>query len=110
MSRLWTRARWAQVCGRCGARIDRGQPCQRIILAGVRRERRRCAACAEGPVPPDLPADPVIAAHVRPMVSLRFLTGVPYVDWKRKAAGDDDARDDVRPAPPLVYVDWVPED
>jgi ribosomal protein S27AE len=43
------------LCGRCGAIIERNEPILEITLPNVKRKSRRCGACAESPVPPDLP-------------------------------------------------------
>lgn len=40
----------SEVCGNCSREIPNGQPMQVIALRGVSRVRRRCEACAEGPV------------------------------------------------------------
>lgn len=54
--RTWARATHDRRCGGCGGHIRIGAPFIEITIEGIRAAMRRCATCAGGPVPPDLPA------------------------------------------------------
>lgn len=98
--RSWARARFEELCGYCRKPIYVGHPMQRITLASISRERRRCLECAEGPVPPGLPADPIVEHQTtKRMVPVRALAGLTGFDWKRKASGDEQP----------MMKEWVPE-
>jgi hypothetical protein len=53
--RTWTRLPYEKLCGQCSRPIYREQPLQVITMTGVERRLYRCAECADGPVPTDLP-------------------------------------------------------
>ena len=89
--RHWSRAVCEELCGYCQQVIYVGQPVQEIRVTGITRTMRRCMTCAEGPVPPDLPATHVPSARTKPMVPIRSLAGLP-LDWKQRAAGEAQAR------------------
>ncbi len=59
--RTWERARsTSERCGRCGAAFGVGDPMQRTAIPGLplKQQLKRCTACADGPVPADLPPLP----------------------------------------------------
>jgi len=94
MSRQWTRAEQAKLCGLCGELIALGEPAVIICVNGITRKRWRCQACAGEP-PPDLPpllprdeiiCDPQTPNPTRPPWSVH--------DWKRKQAGERDPGED----------------
>lgn len=58
LMRKWQRAERDLYCGRCGAKVPRGEPIQRIDLQGMTRGLYRGQCCA-GEAPPDLHALPV---------------------------------------------------
>lgn len=92
MSRTWQRSAVDTLCsGRCNHTvIRRGDPVQFISLPGVTRTLTRCRHCAEGDVPPNLPAEIVNKAEpIVPSMPARFsVTDIPF-DYKRAAGGDD---------------------
>lgn len=53
--RSWSRAIVSVRCGKCGTLLPEGALVQTIRLRGVKRPLCRCALCAEGEAPPDLP-------------------------------------------------------
>lgn len=67
--REWTRYAYEKLCGVCSAQITRGRPIQVISLPGQAWRMYRCEACADGPVPPDLPPLIETARGQRPMTS-----------------------------------------
>lgn len=89
--RQWTRARLRTACGQCAALIGVGDPIQQITIDGVRFVRTRCAACASGPVPPDLPALVELKKTEPLQVMRRFgLLPLDERDWKVAQAGDNE--------------------
>jgi hypothetical protein len=85
MARAWRRAARWMLCGRCGHALAVGSPVQVITLTGVQRELHRCAGCADGEVPPDLPARVLPGSRTRAMTPIRTLK--TWQDWKAKASG-----------------------
>ena len=57
--RAWERVLYQEHCGNCGIEMLAGNPMQTITRNGLRRKLLRCGSCADGPVPPDLPENPV---------------------------------------------------
>jgi hypothetical protein len=94
--RAWERVRVGQLCGRCGAALEVGDPILVITLVrGTRRPRQfiRCAGC-EGPAPPDLPLliETPRGATGPPLV---YPAGWPYGgdDWRARASGREPGED-----------------
>jgi len=88
--RKWVRSPGDVICGgsRCGGVVIRlGEPMQIVLIAGVKRELRRCPMCAEGEAPPDLP--PFIQEAPVPVLSgwSRFGRDLP-IDVKQRASGE----------------------
>lgn len=92
--RTWTRAAADVLCGRCGVVLHRGEPLLEIQIAGLTRPRRRCGACAGGPVPVDLP--PLVERMAAPPQRVPIRAGaiaLPF-DFKMAQAGREPGEDD----------------
>ncbi len=85
MSRIWQKSQLPVLCGRCGATVAAGEPVQQVSLLGLRRPLWRCQGCAQGEVPPDLPAHVERSQTTKRMTPIRALK-IP--DFKAKAAGE----------------------
>lgn len=94
--RQWARCRARlMLCMGCAGEVKRGDPVQEIRLAGVKRVLMRCAKCADGAPPDDLPELPPLtpqwpAPSGKPsghgMTPMKQLADV--VDFKQKQTGD----------------------
>lgn len=74
-------------CGLCRSTIERGQPYQQVRSDGMRRVRVRCADCAEGPVPPDLPMQDAPAQQLTRKMQ-RLKDAIANTDWKKRAEAE----------------------
>ncbi len=96
----WTRAvRDTESCGKCGEAITVGEPMRTYRLPGVTSVKVRCAACADDPVPTDLPrvADRVPGTAPPPVDLSRLgqrFSALP-LDGKALAIGREPGEDDV---------------
>jgi hypothetical protein len=84
--RTWTRTPHARLCGGCGHAMKPKDPVQLVKVLGVARVLARCSQCADGDVPPDLPADMEIIGE-RPQPVMVSLGGMAR-DYKRAQGGD----------------------
>lgn len=96
--RTWQRAPIDRSCGRCGERIERGQPMLIITTAISGRKFIRCVRrrCAEERPPADLPplVEHATVKDLQPMVPIRTgLDALPF-DFKHAAAGREPGEDD----------------
>jgi hypothetical protein len=85
--RTWVRAVETRLCGRCGAVIARGEAFLELQLPGVLTKKRRCAGCAEQPVPtlPPLVERTVTwtPPKVAPMTKLRLVIPAALDEWEK---------------------------
>lgn len=83
-------------CGKCHTTIRRGEPLLEFFFAAVKHPKKRCVACADYPLPDDLPAlvdrAPVSTA---PMVHLRTGLGMLPLDFKTRQVEREPGEDDV---------------
>lgn len=90
--RRWVRATVRYLrCGYCRAPIAVGDPMQLIELVQVVQPKRRCAKCAEGKVPADLPALDTSTRKSYARQKTVSHSGAPALplDGKAAAAGSD---------------------
>ncbi len=93
--RTWSRSGGDQLCGRCKSPIGRTDPILIIRLHGGTSVRVRCQACADEPVPSNLPPLPALGP-VRSILPVPTGPGALPFDWKTCAAvaerepGEDD--------------------
>ena len=53
--RTWVRVATDTLCGRCGAQLSSNAPAQLVTMPPATWKLLRCVACADGPVPDELP-------------------------------------------------------
>ena len=83
--RRWKRAVVTVRCGACPSLIPAGDPAQEVILPGMKRSLVRCRGCADGDVPPDLPA---VMETTAPAGMVRFQPSLLPRDFKLAQAGE----------------------
>ena len=86
--RIWVRATKATRCGRCPVVIPLGAPMQRVPLPQVKTPLVRCAACAEGEAPPDLPERMERREPEAPVTLTRFSRAALPKDFKMRQSGE----------------------
>lgn len=83
-------------CGGCDQPIAPGDPVQVVTLEGLQRELLRCAGCAEGDVPPGLPAlleQVPEFGRFQPIHAVAARAGhLLPLDRKRRQSGDGEGR------------------
>jgi len=88
--REWKRAPVTLTCGRCAGRIAPGAPVLVLMPAMVRNRHYHCAACADEPVPADLPpARVAVTADPIPARLGRLVGSDLPLDWKTRRSGDE---------------------
>ena len=97
--RVWRRAPALTICGGpCGKMISKGAPMLAIRITGITQRYLRCAACADEPVPDDLPPLseqlPIAPTHKAANSPLFASVGSLAKDWKMKQAGREPGEDD----------------
>jgi len=93
--RTWRRAFITERCGRCGKPIETGAPVQEIQpLAGLRRPKLRCVACADEAEPVDLPALVARQIPMTPMAHIRTGLDTLPLDFKQRQMGREPGEDD----------------
>jgi ribosomal protein S27E len=88
--RTWSRAACDQKCGRCGQRIERGDPLQTLRFHSGTFVKVRCKNCGTEPAPADLPPLVERQVAVRPMLHIASGASALPLDWKARALGERD--------------------
>lgn len=79
--RTWERCTHVARCGHCGAVLTVGMAMQRIQFTGQKRRLVRCADCADGEVPPDLPLLVEPGRSTKPMQPIATTAAKVTHDW-----------------------------
>lgn len=86
-ARVWGRLQGDGLCGLCRAQLKDGSPVQLVRLHMLKRILIRCPTCADGDVPPDLPAA-IVRDHTHDPVAFTAFTQGTVMDFKRAASGE----------------------
>lgn len=95
--RTWKRSAVDTLCGNCHKPLRLGDPMQVITYPErqISVQKVRCGVCADGPVPPDLPAAIVHGnTPIMPRMPVRFGRESLPLDFKMAAAGREPGEDD----------------